>query len=62
MLNAIFNNANTVLEQQKRVQASTDKIYYRMPRGKLYVRSYVAVWGMTMVGTAAGIVALVRGQ
>ncbi|PCH40936.1 hypothetical protein WOLCODRAFT_150959 [Wolfiporia cocos MD-104 SS10] len=62
MLGPLVYKQNRVVETQKRVQASHEPIYYRLPRGKLYVRSYYVAFGVAMAGTVYGAFSLIRGK
>ncbi|KAI0638444.1 hypothetical protein C8Q77DRAFT_1091099 [Trametes polyzona] len=62
MLNSIVYKPNRVVERQKLVQASHEPIYYRLPRSKLYVRSYYALFAAGMLSSAVGAYQLIRGK
>ncbi|KAI0776191.1 hypothetical protein BD413DRAFT_610864 [Trametes elegans] len=62
MLNSIVYKPNHVVERQKLVQNSHAPIYYRLPRSKLYVGSYYAIFTVGMLSTAFGAFQLIRGK
>ncbi|KAI0720381.1 hypothetical protein C8T65DRAFT_634341 [Cerioporus squamosus] len=62
MLNALVNKPNHVVERQKLVQNQHIPIYYRLPRSKLYVRTYYAIFTVGMISTAYGAFQLIRGK
>ncbi|KAH7912965.1 hypothetical protein BJ138DRAFT_1124801 [Hygrophoropsis aurantiaca] len=62
MLDALVNRPNNILERQKAIQSSHLPVYYRLPRSKLYVKSYMALWSIGMVGTTLGIYTLAFGK
>ncbi|OJT05393.1 hypothetical protein TRAPUB_3834 [Trametes pubescens] len=62
MINVLVNKPNHVVEKQRLVQASHEPIYYRLPRSKLYVRSYYALFTVGMLSTAFGAFQLIKGK
>ncbi|CCL98249.1 uncharacterized protein FIBRA_00243 [Fibroporia radiculosa] len=62
MLGALVNKPNRVPDVQRLVQSSHEPIYYRLARGKLYVRTYYAGFALGMAGTAYGIWSLIKGK
>ncbi|EMD40506.1 hypothetical protein CERSUDRAFT_111103 [Gelatoporia subvermispora B] len=62
MLGALYRLPNHVPARQRLVQSSHEPVYYRLPRGKLYVRSYLVLFGFSMLATAYGAYDLVKGK
>ncbi|KZT05579.1 uncharacterized protein LAESUDRAFT_681066 [Laetiporus sulphureus 93-53] len=62
LLRPLVYKENHVTELQRHVQASHEPVYYRLPRGKLYVKSYYAVFAGTMAFTLYGAFSLIRGK
>ncbi|EJF62346.1 hypothetical protein BD309DRAFT_519344 [Dichomitus squalens] len=62
VLNALVNKPNRVVEKQKLVQSSHEPIYYRLPRSKLYVNAYFALFTVGMLSSTYGIYRLIRGK
>lgn len=62
MLGALVNKPNRVPEMQRLVQASHEPIYYRMPRGKLYVRTFYVGFACGLMGTVFGAYSLIKGK
>ncbi|KAI0340805.1 hypothetical protein BDW22DRAFT_1430471 [Trametopsis cervina] len=62
MLSSLYNKPNRVYEYQKLVQASHDPVYLRLPRSRLYVGTYYAMFGVGMLGVVYGTVSLIRGK
>ncbi|KAI1796130.1 hypothetical protein LXA43DRAFT_1090217 [Ganoderma leucocontextum] len=62
MLSSIVNKPNRVVEMQKLVQNSHAPVYYRLPRSKLYVNSYYALFTVGMGLTTVGVYQLIRGK
>ncbi|RDX53830.1 hypothetical protein K466DRAFT_580190 [Polyporus arcularius HHB13444] len=62
MLNALVNKPNHVVERQKLVQSQHIPIYYRLPRSKIYVRAYYAIFTVGMLSSAYGAFELIRGK
>ncbi|KAH9899593.1 hypothetical protein C8Q73DRAFT_787458 [Cubamyces lactineus] len=62
MLNSLVYKPNRVVEKQKFVQSQTAPIYYRLPRSKLYVGSYYAIFALGMVSSAYGAFQLIKGK
>ncbi|RPD66903.1 hypothetical protein L226DRAFT_565678 [Lentinus tigrinus ALCF2SS1-7] len=62
MLNALVNKPNHIVEKQKFVQNQHIPIYYRLPRSKLYVKTYYAIFTVGMLSTAYGAFQLIRGK
>ncbi|KAI0722712.1 hypothetical protein C8Q76DRAFT_719921 [Earliella scabrosa] len=53
---------NRIVERQKLVQSQHVPIYYRLPRSKLYVNAYYALFSVGMASTAYGAYQLIRGK
>ncbi|KAH9948814.1 hypothetical protein B0H21DRAFT_820743 [Amylocystis lapponica] len=62
MWGPLVNRVNHVPERQRLVQASTDPIYYRLPRSRLYVRTYYAGFAVAMAYSVYGAYSLIRGK
>ncbi|KAH9943201.1 uncharacterized protein BXZ73DRAFT_97254 [Epithele typhae] len=63
MLSGIYNMQNRVLEKQKLVQRQAHvPVYYRLPRSKLYVNSYLVLFSAGMACTTLGVYQLIRGK
>jgi len=62
MLGALVNKPNRVPEMQRLVQASHEPVYYRLPRGKLYVRTFYVGFAAGMLGSIYGAYALIKGK
>ncbi|OCH96021.1 hypothetical protein OBBRIDRAFT_830612 [Obba rivulosa] len=62
MLGPLYTLHNHVPARQRMVQTSHEPIYYRLPRGKLYVRSYFVLFGFSMLATTYGAYGLVKGK
>ncbi|KAI0677283.1 hypothetical protein C8Q78DRAFT_1002043 [Trametes maxima] len=62
MLSALVNKPNRVVEKQRLVQNSHAPIYYRLPRSKLYVTSYYAIFTVGILSSAVGAYQLIKGK
>ncbi|CEL59286.1 hypothetical protein RSOLAG1IB_03219 [Rhizoctonia solani AG-1 IB] len=62
MINALVNRPNHVRERQVLVQSSSKPVYLRLPRSKLYLGSYLALFTVGMIGTTGGLYSLIRGK
>ncbi|KAH7344063.1 hypothetical protein B0J17DRAFT_714201 [Rhizoctonia solani] len=62
MINALVNRPNHVRERQIMVQSSNKPVYLRLPRSRLYLTSYLALFGLGMLGTSGGLYKLIRGK
>lgn len=62
MWHYLVDRPNHVLERQRLVQNSHEPIYYRLPRSKIYVRSYYATFAVGMAYTIYGAYSLVKGK
>ncbi|KAL6309802.1 hypothetical protein BKA93DRAFT_758920 [Sparassis latifolia] len=62
MFNYLTNLPNRVPQTQKFVQSSHEPIYYRLPRSKIYVRTYYTGFAVAMAMTAYGAFSLIRGK
>ncbi|CAE6538129.1 unnamed protein product [Rhizoctonia solani] len=60
MIGALVNKPNHVRERQVLVQSSNKPVYLRLPRSRLYFGSYLAVFGLGMVGTSYGLFNLIK--
>ncbi|KAF5387617.1 hypothetical protein D9615_000712 [Tricholomella constricta] len=62
LLTPLYNKPNRILERQKAIQNDPRKIMFRLPRSKLYIGVYGAMFTVGMLGTTYGIVSLLRGK
>ncbi|KAH9855083.1 hypothetical protein C2E23DRAFT_883602 [Lenzites betulinus] len=62
MINVLVNKPNHIVERQRLVQKSHEPIYYRLPRSKLYVRSYYALFTAGVLSSAVGVFQLIKGK
>ncbi|KAI0700622.1 hypothetical protein BC835DRAFT_1411966 [Cytidiella melzeri] len=62
MLSSIYNKPNRVYEFQKLVQTSHDPVYLRLPRSRLYVGTYYALFSVGMLGVVYGTYGLIKGK
>ncbi|KAI0774529.1 hypothetical protein C8Q74DRAFT_1368990 [Fomes fomentarius] len=62
MLNAVYNKPNRIVEKQRLVQNQHVPIYYRLPRSRLYVRGYYALFTVATASTAYGAFQLIKGK
>ncbi|KAG8700871.1 hypothetical protein FRC08_002582 [Ceratobasidium sp. 394] len=62
MIGALVNRPNHVRAKQQMIQSSSKPVYLRLPRSRLYLTSYLALWGIGMVGTAGGLYSVIRGK
>ncbi|KAM0752969.1 hypothetical protein T439DRAFT_323584 [Meredithblackwellia eburnea MCA 4105] len=53
---------NTILQQQKVMQADPRAVYLKTPRAKLYMGLYLAVFTVGVVGSLHGAYKMARGQ
>jgi len=62
MLSSLVNKPNHIPQLQKRVQASHEPIYYRVPGGKPIVTAYYGLFAVGMVGVVYSTYNLVFGK
>lgn len=62
ILSPLYEKPNRVVERQKVYQLDTRPVYLRLPRSRLYVGVFGALFTVGMVSTTYGIVHLVKGK
>ncbi|PFH50132.1 hypothetical protein AMATHDRAFT_61587 [Amanita thiersii Skay4041] len=62
ILNPLYNRPNYVVEKQRAIQSDTRPVMLRLPRSKLYVGSFGALFTVGMFATVYGITSLVKGK
>ncbi|KAI9000759.1 hypothetical protein BD414DRAFT_532590 [Trametes punicea] len=62
MLNSLVYKPNRVVEKQKLVQSQHTPIYYRLPRSRLYVSTYYAIFTAGVLSSVYGAYQLVKGK
>ncbi|THG95874.1 hypothetical protein EW026_g5855 [Hermanssonia centrifuga] len=62
VLSSLVNRPNRVYEKQRLVQLSKESITYALPRSRLYVRSYHALFAVGMCGCVYSAYHLIKGK
>ncbi|EPQ30258.1 uncharacterized protein PFL1_02374 [Pseudozyma flocculosa PF-1] len=61
-MDALVYRKNTVPERQRALQADTRPVYQRLPRSRLYMGVYMALFGIGMYGSFAGFYNMAVGK
>ncbi|KAG8770589.1 hypothetical protein FRC12_004170 [Ceratobasidium sp. 428] len=62
MIGALVNRPNHVRAKQQMIQSSSKPVYLRLPRSRLYIGTYLALFSVGMVGTATGLFSVIKGK